>query len=144
MGWAKTIARWDEWHLIKFWHVVPLMLEVWRVYPIKYQRALALVWLRHLFLWIRVMCLPIFYRVVSLSLTQYSPGRLKWHFREINFQANLNDWWLRYLLWNCPQMNVIGTYLWQVNISPVNALVPPRQQAITWTNIDPVLFTRPQ
>ena len=22
-----------------------------------------------------------------------------------NFQANFSEWWLRYLLWNCPQMN---------------------------------------
>ena len=38
-----------------------------------------------------------------------------------NFQANLRDWWLRYLLWNCTQMN---------------ATCPDWQQAITWANVD--------
>ena len=28
------------------------------------------------------------------------------NFQVINFLANFSDWWLRYLLWNCPQMNV--------------------------------------
>ena len=25
-----------------------------------------------------------------------------------NYQADFNDLWLRYILWNCPQMSVIG------------------------------------
>ena len=32
-----------------------------------------------------------------------------------NFQANFGGWWLRYLMWNCPPMEVRGTYLWHVN-----------------------------
>ena len=37
-------------------------------------------------------------------------------FKIYNLQANLSDWWLRYLSWNCPQMNV--------NIGSGNDLVP--------------------
>ena len=38
-----------------------------------------------------------------------APGRFKW-----NFKNNLifSDSWLRYLLWNCPQMNIAGPYWW--------------------------------
>ena len=28
------------------------------------------------------------------------------------FQANFSEWWLRYLLWNCPQMNSTRPYWW--------------------------------
>ena len=42
-----------------------------------------------------------------------------------SFQANFNYWWLRYQLWNCSQMNVIGTYSWWVNTGLCNGLVPP-------------------
>ena len=35
------------------------------------------------------------------------PWRFEW-----NFQANFSDSWLRYLLWNCLQMNVTGSYWW--------------------------------
>ena len=41
------------------------------------------------------------------------------------FQANYSDWWLRYLLWNCPQKNVTRPYWWYVNIGSGNGLVPP-------------------
>ena len=30
----------------------------------------------------------------------------------INFDAHFSNWWLRYVYWNCPQMNVIGSYYW--------------------------------
>ena len=39
--------------------------------------------------------------------------------------ANLSDWWIRYLLWNCPQMSAMGLYWWQVNSGSGNGLVPP-------------------
>ena len=35
-------------------------------------------------------------------------GRFEWYFG--NFQANFSDWWLRYLLWNCPQGSVTGPH----------------------------------
>ena len=41
-----------------------------------------------------------------------------------DFQANFSDWWLRYLLWNWPQMNVTGPYWWLVNIGSGNGLLP--------------------
>ena len=41
-----------------------------------------------------------------------------------------------YLLWNCHQMNVTGSYWWWVNIGSGNGLVP---SAITWANVDPDL-----
>ena len=37
-------------------------------------------------------------------------------FKIFNFQANLKDWGLRYLLCNCPHMNVTKPHWWQVNI----------------------------
>ena len=46
-----------------------------------------------------------------------------------NFQANYLDWWLRYLLWNCPHMSHwFGQWLGAA-----------RQQAITRAIIDPDL-----
>ena len=42
-----------------------------------------------------------------------------------NFHANFSEWWLRYLLWNCPQMNATRPYWWYVNIGSGNGLVPP-------------------
>ena len=55
-----------------------------------------------------------------------------------NFQASSNDWWLRYFLWNCPQMNVTGLYISQHWFRCWFGAV--RQQAITWTNVDSDLF----
>ena len=31
---------------------------------------------------------------------------------ESNFQTNVSNWWLRYLLWDCLQINVTGFYWW--------------------------------
>ena len=39
-------------------------------------------------------------------------------------QDNLNDWWLTYLLWSCPQMNVTGPHWLVINIGSGNGLVP--------------------
>ena len=33
-------------------------------------------------------------------------------------------WWLRHLLWNCPDMNVTGLHWWSVIIGSGNGLVP--------------------
>ena len=32
-----------------------------------------------------------------------------------NFQAKFSDWWLRFLLWNCPQMNITGPRSLMIN-----------------------------
>ena len=42
----------------------------------------------------------------------------------INSLADFSDWWLRHLLWNCPNMNVSGPHWWSVNIGSGNGLVP--------------------
>ena len=41
-----------------------------------------------------------------------------------NFQTDFSDWWLRHLLWNCPNMNVTGLHWWSVSIGSGNGLVP--------------------
>ena len=46
------------------------------------------------------------YLISAKPFNSLAPGRFEWNFRLItNFQA---DWWLRYYLWYCPQMNVTG------------------------------------
>ena len=55
-------------------------------------------------------------------------------YRTGNFQTEFSDWWLRVLLWSCPNMNVTGPRWWSVNIVSGNGLVP---SVITWANIDP-------
>ena len=37
---------------------------------------------------------------------------------------HFSDWWLRHILWNCPNMNVTGLHWWSVNIASGNGLVP--------------------
>ena len=41
-----------------------------------------------------------------------------------------SDWWLRNLLWNCPDMNAIGLHWWSVNIGSGNGLVPSSHASI--------------
>ena len=41
-----------------------------------------------------------------------------------SFQLDLSDWWLRHLLWNCPNMNATGLRWRSVNIGSGNGLVP--------------------
>ena len=40
----------------------------------------------------------------------------------INVKANFSDRWLRYLIWNCSQVNVTRPYSWEFNIG--NGLMP--------------------
>ena len=56
-------------------------------------------------------------------LTHWPLGDLRQIYRS-NFQANFGDWWLKYLLWNCPHMDATGPYWWWVNIGSGNGLVP--------------------
>ena len=58
----------------------------------------------------------------SLGRNSLTPGRFEWNF-DCNSQPNFGDWWLRYLLWNWPQMNVTGPYGWYANTSSGNGLL---------------------
>ena len=56
-------------------------------------------------------------------LTHWPLGDLK----EVIFEqieADFRDWWLGYLLWSCPQINVTGPYMRLVNIGSGGGLVP--------------------
>ena len=44
-------------------------------------------------------------------------------FYRSNSSTSFSDWWLRYLMWNCPQTNVTETYWWLVNTDSDNGLV---------------------
>ena len=55
----------------------------------------------------------------SVVFNSLAPGRF-----QFNFQANFSEWWLRYLLRNCPQMNATRPYWWRVNTGSGNGLVP--------------------
>ena len=58
-------------------------------------------------------------------LNSLVPGKFKWNFRHLDkFQTDFSNWWLRHLLWNCPNMNVTGLHWWSVNIVSDNGLVP--------------------
>ena len=67
-----------------------------------WKQQMLLPWRRHQMLRIQ--------RLLQVGVTglvnSLAPGRYHWNFKVIYFQANFSDWWLRYLLWNCPQMNV--------------------------------------
>ena len=41
-----------------------------------------------------------------------------------NFETNFSNWWLKYLLWKCPQVIVTGPHWWYINIGSGNGLVP--------------------
>ena len=41
----------------------------------------------------------------------------------VGSQMDFSDWWLRHLLWNCPNMNVTELHWWSVNIDSGNGLV---------------------
>ena len=61
------------------------------------------------------------------------------HWSYVFLALIISDYWLRYLFWNCPQLNVTGGHWWKVNIwfrQWGNAI---RQQATTWTSVDPEL-----
>ena len=59
--------------------------------------------------------------VTCCHINSLAPGKFEWN---SNFQIDFSDWWLRHLLWNCPNMNVIGLHWWSVNIGSGNGLVP--------------------
>ena len=45
-------------------------------------------------------------------INSLAPGRIEWNFKYLIILAHFTDWWLRYLLWNCFQVNVTGPYWW--------------------------------
>ena len=54
-----------------------------------------------------------------------APGKFERNMKYVIFKRIFfSDWWLRYLLWSCPNMNVTGLYWWSVNIGSGNGLVP--------------------
>ena len=60
----------------------------------------------------------------NLNESSLAPGKFEWNFRYVNFPKDFSDWWLRHLLWNCPDMNVNWLHWWSVNIGSGNGLVP--------------------
>ena len=64
---------------------------------------------------------------------------------------DFGDWWLRHLLWNCPDMNITGLHWWSVNIGSGNGLVPsgnkplPEPMLNCWPrSLSPYGVTRPE
>ena len=43
---------------------------------------------------------------------------------EWNFQGNFSDLWIKYLLWNCSEINATELHQWKVKIGWGNGLVP--------------------
>ena len=56
--------------------------------------------------------------------TEIFSTKYRKHILEVGSPADVSDWWLRYLLWNCPNMNVTGHHRWSVNIGSGNGLLP--------------------
>ena len=60
------------------------------------------------------------------------------------FNSLAPERYLELFLWICSQVNATGPYLWSVNIGSGNGLGPsgnkPLPEAITWTNVDQVLW----
>ena len=71
------------------------------------------------------------YKRNVLSCTQESSKQMFTHwplgnlieFNINNFQDDFSDWWLRYLIWNWPQMNATKPHWWLVNIGSGNGLM---------------------
>ena len=84
-------------------------------------------WLRSLLFW-GVIDLDILSRWSQLV----GPWEIFIHLLISDFQANSNDWWPRYLLWNCPQMIVTGPWWWKINFASGNGLVPPGSKPLPW------------
>ena len=60
------------------------------------------------FIWHPILytCILQIYALMDVSfitLNSFGPGRFE-RFVSCNFQANFNDWRLRYILWNCPPL----------------------------------------
>ena len=62
-------------------------------------------------------------------LTHWTLGDLKAILGK-QFSNYFSDWWLRYLLWNCSQMNITEPHWWWINIGSDNGLVPSGNKPI--------------
>ena len=62
--------------------------------------------------------------LLSIVCLLIGPWEIWMKFWICNFQMDFSDWWLRHLLWNCPNMIVTGLHWWSVNIGSGNGLVP--------------------
>ena len=79
---------------------------------------------------------------MQLVFNSLAPGKFEWKFIH-SFQTDFSYWWLRHLLWKCPNMNVTGLHWWSVNIGSGNGLVPSGNQC--WLrSLSPYGVTRPQ
>ena len=61
---------------------------------------------------------------------------------------DFSDWWLRHLLWNCPNMNVTGLHWWSVNIDLGSGMVlsgnKPLPEPMLTQIFVAICVTRPQ
>ena len=77
-----------------------------------------------------------------------SPWEIYMKFLMNHFQANVSHYWLRYLKWTCPQMNVTGLYWWYINIGSGNSLVPSGNKPLPEPMLTQIrvanVITRPQ
>ena len=48
----------------------------------------------------------------NIQINSLVPWRFQRYFQISNFPANFGHWWLRYLFWNYPPMNVTVLYWW--------------------------------
>ena len=64
------------------------------------------------------------HNLTSSLVDSLVPRRFESNFKTSNFQADLSDWWLGYLSWNCPQVIIAGPHWWWVNIGSGNGWVP--------------------
>ena len=69
------------------------------------------------------------------------PWEIWMKFYTCNFQIDFNDWWLRHLLWNCPNMNVIGLHWWSVSIGLGNGLVLADNKPLPEPMLTQISFT---
>ena len=54
-------------------------------------------------------------------------GRFQWYFQYV-----FSDWWLRYLMWSCPQMNVNWPYWSMSSVSLVIYIYSSKNYAYSW------------
>ena len=59
----------------------------------------------------------------NVIMSSWGPWEVWMKFYIYNFQTDFSDWWLRHLLWNCPNMNATGLHWLSVNICSGNGLV---------------------
>ena len=76
-----------------------------------------------------------FCRELSHYVNSLAPERVQFYFYIGTFSASFSEWWLRYLLWNRPQMNSTRPYWWLVNIGSGNGVVPSGTKPLPEKNL---------